>query len=588
MKNNNLSILILASVIVLLSCTDSGVNENLYASDSGMSLSLSNSTIVVNGYAQNVELAVNAGSNIEWYFDDIPSWASISPERGTGYNGNVKVSFTSNFDKERSGIIKLYNTFISGYIPLSLKQSAAPEPEYVDLGLSVNWATYNVGAMEPEEYGDYFAWGETVPKTSFGWNNYRFRKSGSTDDDIILSKYVTRSQFGTVDDKRVLDMEDDAARANWGGQWRMPTIYEFLELESECTWNRSVQNGVNGFLVTSNRTGYTGRSIFLPDNGWYRDLAELEDVGSEINYWSSSIYGSKNTFAFSYGSFEDNNTFDAPFSRYIGMSVRPVFTSDKWLSNTTIKFNSDSKTMYVGGSSLISAKVLNNNEEIQYLIEKYESDNTSVLTVSSDGFVNAIAPGIAHITASITKGPVVISGQCTINVIEEPETGHDYVDLGLSVNWATVNLNAMSPNDYGGFYAWGETKPKINFSWDNYKFRISGDNYDNVQLSKYVTDSRYGTVDNKVVLDLDDDAAYVQWGDGWRIPTENEFNELLEKCNWDITTIEGVSGYRITSNIPGYTDRSIFVPSERYMSSTLFADNPRRNMYLYSYLILHF
>ena len=311
-------------------------------------------------------------------------------------------------------------------------------------------------------------------------------------------------------------------------------------------------------------------------------MAKLEDAGSEINYWSSSMYGSKNTFAFSYVSYEDDNAYEAAIPRYVGMSVRPVFTSDKWLSNTTIKFNSDSKTMYVGGRSLVSAKVLSNNEELQYLIEKYESDNTSVVTVSN-GYVYAVAPGIAHITASITKGQVVISGQCTINVIEEPETEHNYVDLGLSVNWATANLNAMSPNDYGGYYAWGETKPKTYFSWDNYKFRTSGDNYDNVKLSKYVTDSRYGTADDKVVLDLDDDAAYVQWGEGWRIPTEKELKELLDNCKWDITSFEGVNGYRITSNIPGYADRSIFVPSERYLSSTLFVDNSSRNMYLYSY-----
>ena len=135
--------------------------------------------------------------------------------------------------------------------------------DYVDLGLpsGLKWATMNVGASKPEEYGDYFAWGETEPKKEYSWLNYKFELS--TDNNGPFSKYVTNSSYGTVDNKTVLDPEEDAAHVNWGGSWRMPTEEEWTELRTNCTWTWTTQNGVNGRLVT----GPNGKSIFLPAAG---------------------------------------------------------------------------------------------------------------------------------------------------------------------------------------------------------------------------------------------------------------------------------------------------------------------------------
>ena len=108
--------------------------------------------------------------------------------------------------------------------------------EYVDLGLSVNYATCNVGATTPEEYGDYFAWGEVEPKETYTWENYKYCDGSST----TLTKYCNKSNYGNngfTDTKTVLDPEDDAAIANWGGAWRMPTYDEFSELKNNCTWD---------------------------------------------------------------------------------------------------------------------------------------------------------------------------------------------------------------------------------------------------------------------------------------------------------------------------------------------------------------
>lgn len=134
-----------------------------------------------------------------------------------------------------------------------------------------------------------------------------------------------------------------------------------------------------------------------------------------------------------------------------------------------------------------------------------------------------------------------------------------YVDLGLSVKWATCNVGANRPEEYGDYYAWGETEPKDFYFWDTYKY--CDGTYKS--LTKY-TDSAYGKdgfSDNKSVLDPEDDVAHVKWGGNWRIPTKDELEELRTKCTWTSTTLNGVKGYSVTSNIDGYTDRSIFLPA---------------------------
>ncbi|MBQ7946501.1 MAG: InlB B-repeat-containing protein, partial [Bacteroidales bacterium] len=159
--------------------------------------------------------------------------------------------------------------------------------EWVDLGLpsGLKWATCNVGATTPQGYGDYFAWGETSPKSNYTWETYKFRTSGDNDDNVKFNKYNTSSNHGTVDNKTTLDLSDDAARANWGGKWRMPTEAEQEELRNNCTWTWTLQKGVNGYKVTSKTNG---NSIFLPAAGGC-DGTSVYRVGSYGYYWSSSL-----------------------------------------------------------------------------------------------------------------------------------------------------------------------------------------------------------------------------------------------------------------------------------------------------------
>lgn len=149
-------------------------------------------------------------------------------------------------------------------------------------------------------------------------------------------------------------------------------------------------------------------------------------------------------------------------------------------------------------------------------------------------------------------------------VFEEISETHEFVDLGLSVKWATCNIGADKPEDYGDYFAWGETtgynSGKTYFDWSTYKWC----NGSSSTMTKYCTQSKYGTVDNKTVLDPADDAATVNWGGDWRMPTSAELQELLDNCTWSWTQENGVNGYRVTSKKVGYTDKSIFLPAAGY------------------------
>ena len=136
----------------------------------------------------------------------------------------------------------------------------------------------------------------------------------------------------------------------------------------------------------------------------------------------------------------------------------------------------------------------------------------------------------------------------------------DAVDLGLSVKWATCNLGATTTAPAGDQFAWGETANKTEYTWQTYKF-YSEDETAGPQLGKYNTSAALGTPDNVLELEADDDVATQKLGAEWRIPTMDEWDELLNYCEWKwITNEDGVKGYKVTSLIDGYTDASIFLP----------------------------
>lgn len=210
--------------------------------------------------------------------------------------------------------------------------------EAVDMGNGLKWANMNVGAEAVTDYGDYFAWGETMPyyqegysqenpcthwidgKSGYNWANYSLCNGSKT----TMIKYCTSDSYGYVDDKTELERTHDAASANWGGSWRMPTDAEWTWLRENSTWTWTTQGGVNGMLVRSNVAGYSDNTIFLPAAG-YRGEAEayLFSAGVIGYYWSSSLLkgGSFSAWRVYFHERGVNTDYD---DRYYGQSVRPV------------------------------------------------------------------------------------------------------------------------------------------------------------------------------------------------------------------------------------------------------------------------
>lgn len=182
--------------------------------------------------------------------------------------------------------------------------------EWVDLGLSVKWATCNIGADRPTDYGDYFAWGETATKKEYSITNCA---TCDLSPNILLSSIAGKSRF-------------DAARSKWGGSWRLPTEEEMDELREKCEWTWTSRDNKNGYLVT----GPSGESIFLPAGGFRCDDLEegVLQRGAAGDYWTSKpVYladEEEDPAATSLYFRIDLVSSDGFGKRHFGMLIRPV------------------------------------------------------------------------------------------------------------------------------------------------------------------------------------------------------------------------------------------------------------------------
>ena len=217
---------------------------------------------------------------IDYLLSDNPSGVNLT---GADCNndGGIKIS----------DVTTLIDYLLSGKWPWEPEEPQDGH-DWVDLGLPSGtlWATMNVGANSPEEYGDEFAWGETVPKEIYNWESYRWCKGSNN----TLTKYCTNSYYGNngfTDGTTELESVDDAAYVNWGPQWRMPSKEQLNELKTECTWEyTSIQNGVHRYKVT----GPNGNSIFMPFTGsfgyyWSRTLEPNYSHYAYCLYFSPSV-----------------------------------------------------------------------------------------------------------------------------------------------------------------------------------------------------------------------------------------------------------------------------------------------------------
>lgn len=182
----------------------------------------------------------------------------------------------------------------------------------VDLGLSVKWASFNVGATKPEETGNYYAWGETEEKECYIWKTYKYGTFAT------IAKYGVKNSYGFADYEKTLEPADDVARAEWGGSWRMPTTEEQDELRKKCEWKWTVVNGVCGYKVTAKN----GNSIFLPAAGFCHGF-DIYGKGVIGRYWANSLHNRNRANAYSLYFYKEFSFEDFDY-RYYGFTVRPV------------------------------------------------------------------------------------------------------------------------------------------------------------------------------------------------------------------------------------------------------------------------
>ena len=327
----------------MLAVTENSADNNLkFKNLSGvLSLSLKGTAIIdsIRVYALDEDerlagwLYINTSDYSLEFLDDsslslileCESGVTLSETEGTVFNivvppitGGFRVDI---YDREHGVMMLQSNSEIKRNTILKMPV-VDYDPKAKDLGLSVYWATCNIGATTPEGYGDYFAWGETETKETYDWASYSMTLDGGT----------TFSRYNATDGKTDLDPEDDAAYVKWGADWRMPTLYEMYELinDENCVWTWTSQNGVDGYNVVSKKNG---ASIFLPAAGC-RSGASLLDDGESGGYWYSSLDWDDTSCAMGLVLYDGNYMFSGTY-RYYGLSVRPVASKGIIISNTS-------------------------------------------------------------------------------------------------------------------------------------------------------------------------------------------------------------------------------------------------------------
>ena len=306
-----------------------------------------NEDAVVTGDATEIGMfkaQISGSTNLKYFADgDINTSVGVEISESDDFTKARKISVTGDVEKFNVEVTSLshetkyyYRTYLKFNLDFQehyyygdsksfTTKGLDNSNHYVDLGLPSGtlWATMNVGATKPEEYGDHFAWGETTTKSTYDWSTYKWCEGSSN----TMTKYCNDSSYGYngfTDDKTELDLEDDAAYVNWGAGWRMPSIDQISELinSSYTTTEWITVNDVKGQLITSKRNG---KSIFLPAAG-ARDTSLLYNVGLYGFYRSRTLITSYPRYA-RYLLFNSNDVVMDYNSRYRGQSIRPVRAS---------------------------------------------------------------------------------------------------------------------------------------------------------------------------------------------------------------------------------------------------------------------
>lgn len=316
MKRNSLVfLLVLGLILCSFQCSEDDIPEEeveISVPDGYVNYFIENLSFGNASYEAKVAFHIN----VDWEMqvvssdDNLTNWCSVEPSSGNAGLHKVIVRVTANKNSNpRSACIHLMCQG-NKVAEIVVEQAAKQKYEAVDLGLSVKWASCNVGATSPEDYGGYYAWGETEEKSDYTWNTYKYWNDMDGDGDVDKSEITN---IGS----NISGTSYDVAHVKWGGDWRMPTLDEITELCNKCSWKLTAVNGVSGQKVT----GPNGNSIFLPAAGICYGT-KVEGSGEESCFWSGSL-DELIIDAYYLRSYEAKHYWDYS-SRRNGHTVRPV------------------------------------------------------------------------------------------------------------------------------------------------------------------------------------------------------------------------------------------------------------------------
>ena len=422
--------------------------------------------------------------------------------------------------------------------------------DYVDLGFDgILFATKNLGAKKPEDSGYYFAWGETEPKEDYSWDTYKWTKV-ITDPytNVSFSKYFTKSNGRR--DFDYLQPEDDAATVMLGEGWRMPTSGEVRFLQDSysadllaCRVRTTLRNGVYGYELI----GFNGNSIFIPSTGVMRDN-ELTFWDYDTKLWCSDVQGMQMRY-FEVNSLSADLSLNGE-NRCCGLPIRPVKEKKAESSDTIfLKYNVLERNIEQARERLATINASDYSTDSYQTLDKAYQHAVYIRTFAkeNDGQIaNKYVGLINKVNKELQDSINFASHNLRLAMVDlQPlpkASDIRAVDLGLSVRWASANIGARTEAENGYFIAWGELAPKEGYyEWESYKLckEVYEDNRDYSKFSKYVTDSKWGEVDGKTRLDLEDDAAHAFMGGNWRMPTTEECQELIDNCTFENVRLYG-------------------------------------------------
>ena len=512
--------------------------------------------------AKNARVGIIVGYNDDLTDADLERGAKLY-DLGHAVNGAFMTEVP--YDRDTTYYYRAYIYYNGNYV--FAKHTNHYGLEFVDLGMPMQWASINVGSRFAEDESHQFSWGDTIAnRRPFTFDNYPYYYATGDDEYNNLGNEFKGSQHDVAHVKWNYTWDKDTYGGR-GSLWAMPSEEDLQMLVDSCTWTEVSQKGnfgqyVKGYRVTSKKNG---NSIFV--SGARCDeytISGYHDQYGPFDYgplWTSSrAPRERNAYGIQAGT---NNRLMKYHYRYHGHFVRPMAHINAGDARKRLSIMTERTDWTAGAKACtIYGCVLGLNESYRGTygfvvgatpdVSKANAGNIYTIQTNSakEGLFSKSLTQLDNNRMYYFRAFLDVNGKTYYGEVKE--FGIVMVDLGLTsgTRWANVNMGSWKPKDHGDFYGWGETTTKDVFTMDGYKYftPASGSYRD---LGSNISGNDSTDVANKML------------GGRWRMAGDEEWNELMNECNWTPDTVAHIPGFRVSSKKAGNTN-SIFLPANYY------------------------